>query len=180
MQNYFAPEDSGVRIKIFEDEVFIKPSIHENHNDSFELSDRGTRGKQILISDVRIGEELLKTFGQWDTERYPYFVLKVAKHGWLHLCHYEDEEAPRMVSHIRFWVPKDGVYKVPATASQPVDLDEMIQLFVGKVKNAHERIHGERRPGRPSRLDIAQTAEAQEIWSTFSALAASPQHYIQN
>lgn len=151
MRAYFSDDTVGVRVRFDRGAVLFKPTINTDAVESLELVARGTRGKQIILTG-EMSEALLNALtADNDTEGYPYFILKTDKQGWFRLEHHTDEEAPRLIPHVRLWIPKDGHYTAPASAELP-DFPVMLATFTKSAKQADSLIREHsalRKVGRP-------------------------------
>jgi hypothetical protein len=176
LRNYFAnPVKSCVSVKIDGCyTVFIKPVLHTGGLNTFELVRRGEHGRQILLEGDLANQMTEAFFASGDIATHPFFVIKPDKDGWLRLEHHTQEEAPKLVPHVRLWMSKIEIVepRLRIASNDPTDIQSMLTDFVVYVSECRERVRvfeTQRRAGRPPR----NIMEAKFVITSFVSMARS-------
>jgi hypothetical protein len=184
LRHYFDNQDkSGVSIKVEGDSVFIKPAWYTGTN-SLELVMRGEHGKQILLEGSLADQVIEVLLASGDTTNRPFFVMKSAKGGWIRLEHYNEDDAPKLVPHVRLWTPRTQETAVPRmllASNVPPDIQPMLTEFVVQISACQEKVRifeSQRRVGRPPR----DVMDAKFVLTSFVRLASGipPELQISN
>lgn len=173
LRHYFDnPDKSGVSVKIDGDTVFIKPAWHTGSN-ALELVQRGTQGRQIILEGDLADQMTEVLLSSGDTSTHPFFVIKPAKGGWLRLEHHTEDEAPKLVPHVRLWMPKivePGLPRMMVASNVPPDIQPMLTDFVVHISACQEKVRtfeSKKRAGRPPR----DVLDAKFVLTNFVRLA---------
>ena len=171
MRTYFSDDTVGVRVRFDgRNTVLFKPTVNTDAVDSLKLVARGGRGKQIVLTGEMSETLLAALTANNDTDAYPYFVLKTDKNGWFRLEHHSDDEAPRLIPHVRLWIPRDGHYTPPPTSAElPADFGVMLATFTTSVRQADTLIRdhaAQRKVGRPP----VEVQQAKDFITSFTQL----------
>jgi hypothetical protein len=168
-------DKSGISVKIEASKgvrpiVFIKP-VSTLGSATLPISQRGEHGKQIVLEGDLTDDIMTALTSGANVSDFPFFVMKPDKNGWIRLEQHLTEEPPRLVPHLRLWMPKisEAVAK-EATPASPVDVRPLIAPFVDRLTECDTIVRNyrsERRMGRPPR----EVQEAQNILSSFKRLA---------
>lgn len=164
-------ENSGLRIRTTDDgRVQFMPSSNPE-DDTANLVPR-TRGGYESVVEGFAADEILNLL---KNPHGPFFTLKRQQDGWIQAEPYAGRDAPpKFEPHVRVWhanIPKagKGATVTRTKAAKPKLSAETTPIDIAeRVRWAHDKLSGERRPGRPSR----EMTEAREIKQSFEQAVA--------